>query len=136
NRDDHLSATGCVQLRRLELLSAQGGRHEGVFRTRGRHDDHGEHCDSDNGWPEFGSCELPRLLWRKLVSQCGRNWRLGPIKTAITILRYSVFAAIASSAIRWARSSKALGFATWPGRSSYEKRPSGVGRLGASGPAT
>jgi hypothetical protein len=31
---------------------------------------------------------------------------------------------------------KTSGLAIWPGRSSYEKRPNGVGRIGASRPAT
>ena len=68
NRDDHLSATGCAHMRRLGLLSAQGDRHEGVFRTLDRYDDHVRRGDRDNGSSEFGGCELSRLLWRKLVS--------------------------------------------------------------------
>jgi len=55
-------------MRRLGLLSAQGDRHEGVFRTLDRYDDHVRRSDRDNGSSEFGGCELPRLLWRKLVS--------------------------------------------------------------------
>ena len=55
-------------MRRLGLLSAQGDRHEGVFRTLDRYDDHVRRGDRDNGSSEFGGCELSRLLWRKLVS--------------------------------------------------------------------
>jgi hypothetical protein len=54
NRDDYLSATGRVRLRRLKLLTAQGGRCEGVFRALGRHDYYGGCCDCGNGSPEIG----------------------------------------------------------------------------------
>ena len=60
-------------MRRLGLLSAQGDRHEGVFRTLDRYDDHVRRGDRDNGSSEFGGCELSRLLWRKLVALGGRR---------------------------------------------------------------
>jgi hypothetical protein len=77
-------------------------------------------------------CEDQRLAerFRKMAAD------LLPIKTPITIPRYIMFAAVAFSPIRWAPSVKTSGLAIWPGGTSYEKRPSGVGRIGASRPAT